>query len=59
MPELREARAGDEADVAGAEDSDLDTARTYLLQLSIGLRPLAIAIIVSFESESSSEFTTQ
>ena len=60
VPELGEARAGDEADVARAEDSDPGhrAERTYL-SFSIGRRPFAIAIIVSFESESSSVLTTQ
>ncbi len=56
VPQLGEAGAGDEADVAGAEDCDSAHGRVIL---SSGFRPLAIASIVSLESVSSSELTTQ
>ena len=60
MPELGEARARDEADPAGAEDADLaHRGAKPTCTVVRGLRPLAIASIVSFESESSSVFTTQ
>ena len=59
VAELGEADPGDEADPAGAEDAyPSHRPRLYLDGVS-GLRPFAIAIIVSFESESSSVFTTQ
>ena len=54
-----EAGAGDEADPAGAEDAERGFSRSAKLYLCIGRRPLAISSIVSFESESSSVFTTQ
>ncbi len=60
VPELGEARAGHETDVTRAEDSDPGhRAEPTYLMLRSGLRPFAIASIVSFESESSSVFTTQ
>ena len=59
VAELGEARARDEPDVAGAEDRDPRHARRLAYRRGSGFRPLAIAIIVSFESESSSVFTTQ
>jgi hypothetical protein len=55
VTEVGQARAGHEPDVAGAENRDLRHAAAYLS----GLRPFAIANIVSFDSESSSVFTTQ
>ena len=58
VSELREARAGDEADVPRAEDRDLHAASALFTEPS-GFRPLAIASIVSFESRSSSVLTTQ
>ncbi len=59
VAELGEARAGDETDVAGAEDGDLSRREPTYLLLPSGLRPLAIASIVSFESRSRSVLTTQ
>ena len=60
VAELGEAGAGDEADVAGAEDPDPAHRRCDVYFAAVrGLRPFAIASIVSFESESSSVFTTQ
>jgi hypothetical protein len=68
VSEIGKARARDEPDVPGAEHADLCHApqRTWpaaLLgrqrYLASGARPLAIAIIVSFESSSRSVFTTQ
>ena len=63
---VREARAGDEADVAGAEDRDpghryffFAFVFVFAFAVSSGWSPLAIAIIVSFESESTRVFTTQ
>ena len=58
VAELGEAGAGDETDLAGAEDADfrLHGARSLPGQRP---QPRAIASIVSFESESSSVFTTQ
>ena len=58
VPELREARARDEADVPRAEDGDSSPCYFAFTEPS-GLRPLAIASIVSFESRSSSVLTTQ
>ena len=57
VPALGEAGARDEADPAGAEDAK----RGFRGQLyfDMGRRPLAISSIVSFESLSSSVFTTQ
>ncbi len=55
VPELGEAGARDEPDVAGAEDRDTHG----YLPLASGFRPLAIASIVSFERRSSSVLTTQ
>ena len=57
VPEIGHAGAGDEADVAGAEDRDSHGA-CYFPRAS-GFRPLAIASIVSLESRSSNELTTQ
>ena len=61
VTELGQAGARDEADPAGAEDPDCRhfVARQPGAYRPIGRRPLAIASIVSFESESSSVFTTQ
>ena len=50
MPELGEAGARDEADPAGAEDAYLGHRPGLYFATVSGLRPLAIAIIVSFES---------
>ena len=57
-PELREARSSDEADVACAEDADPAHGREAYRGAN-GRRPLAIESMVSLESLSSSEFTTQ
>ena len=60
VAEVGEARAGDEADVAGAEDSHpAHGGGAYPLTLETGRRPFAIAIIVSFDSRSRSVLTTQ
>ena len=59
MAEVGEAGAGDEADPAGPEDAEGRLLRSRALYLWSGLRPLAIASIVSFDIESSSVFTTQ
>ena len=56
VTQIREAGTGDEADVAASEDCD---SRHGRLAYRSGLRPFAISIIVSFESRSSSVFTTQ
>ena len=58
VPEVGEARAGDEADVPRAEDRDLH-AGYFLFTEPSGFRPLAIAIIVSFDSRSRSVLITQ
>ena len=58
VPELGEARAGYEADIAGAEDSD-PRHGCLPYRLGSGFKPFAIAIIVSFESVSVSVLTTQ
>ena len=59
VAELREARAGDEADVPRAEDRDLHVDLASLFTEPSGFRPLAIASIVSFDSRSRSVLTTQ
>ena len=73
VAELGEAGTRDEADVSGSEDCDAfwlgthgraQDSRTgevvrYRSTAPKGLRPFAIAIIVSFESRSRSVFTTQ
>ena len=66
VPELREAGTGDEADIAGAEDGDPGHDPAYFLPAALctfgwfsGCRPLAIAIMVSLESESRRVLTTQ
>ena len=67
MAELGEAGPGDEAHIARSEDGDAaHVCCDFALALpfaffagSRGCRPLAIAIIVSFDSESSSVLTTQ
>ena len=58
VAELREARSSDEADVACAEDADPAHGREAYPDGN-GRRPLAIESMVSLESLSSSEFTTQ
>ena len=58
VAELREARSSDEADVACAEDADPAHGREAYPGGN-GRRPLAIESMVSLESLSSSEFTTQ
>ena len=60
VAEIGEARARHQPDVTRAEDADLAHANepTYLIEES-GLRPFAIASMVSFESESRSVLTTQ
>src|SRR5205807_4243300 len=59
VAELGEACARDEADVTGAEDRDSGACHGAEGYRPSGLRPFAIASIVSFESSSSSELTTQ
>ena len=71
VPELREAGARDEPDVPCAEDGDALSlvghvgpqdsrcCRYDFATVASGRRPFAIAIIVSFESRSSSVLTTQ
>ena len=62
VPELGEADPRDEADPAGAEDAHPSHGPGLYFPCfpaGSGFRPAAIAIIVSFESESSSVFTTQ
>ena len=61
MAEVGEARAGHEADPAGAEDAERRLLRVHAGELYLwnGLRPFAIASIVSFDIESRSVFTTQ
>ena len=58
VPQVGEAGTGDEADVAGAEDCDLH-GRNLAPGARDGLRPFAIAIIVSFDIRSRSVLTTQ
>ena len=59
VAEVGEADPRDEADPAGAEDAHRSHRAGLYLACRSGLRPVAIASIVSFESESSSVFTTQ
>ena len=59
VPELGEARAGDEADVARAEDRDPQALAHFRLTAPKGFRPLAIAIMVSLESRSRRVLITQ
>ena len=58
VAQLGEAGAGDETDPAGPEDADFRLHGRGAYRGS-GRNPRAIASIVSFESESSSVFTTQ
>ena len=58
VAQLGEAGAGDETDPAGPEDADFRLHGRGAYRGS-GRSPRAIASIVSFESESSSVFTTQ
>jgi hypothetical protein len=63
VPEVGEARAGDEADVAGAEDRNAGHGYFFAAFPAVpafrGCSPFAIAIIVSFESVSESVLITQ
>ena len=60
VPELGEAAAGDEADPARAEDTDRSRFRhDREAYLGSGASPRAIASIVSLDSSSRIEFTTQ
>jgi hypothetical protein len=57
VPERGEARTRDQADVPRPEDPEL--AQLFFFFPSSGRSPVAIASIVSFDSESRSVFTTQ
>ena len=59
VAELGEARTRDEADPTGAEDANLAHGLGVYFPLVRGLRPLAIASIVSLDRSSSSVLTTQ
>ena len=59
VPELGEARSGDETDPAGPEDADRLLHLPGPYRRASGRRPFAIEIIVSLESRSLSVFTTQ
>ena len=59
VAELGEAHSRDKADPTGAEDANLAHGLGVYFPLVRGLRPLAIASMVSFDRSSSSVLTTQ